>query len=496
MHRCWISLLPPLSVALLGCELAAGLGDFVDAQPGGGTGGTAGAGAIGGGGTGGQGGGGSGYEPAALASFACGSDADELVGGVDTDTTGDIFLAGVHPGEITIHETHPNASGSNPFVASFDGNLATRWSKSFETSGEPKVWGLVTAGSGRTLIGGHLGTPINFGGSNLSPAGIDAFAARFSDLGEHEYSQVWGSAHTQQVFGVGLRPDGFVLAGAFADWIDFGDGVHNATDTDGYVVKFDNGGLVDWFVQLGGGNVQEVRAIAVPDNHDRLFVTGIFKGQIDVATPTGNAAIGHGGGDVWDAFVLALDLATGGLGPHQAWHDPQAGIVPRGIDLDAPTDSVVVAGSFVGTLDVGLGDPHVGLGQNDAFVVRFDLDLVPTWSVHYGAPNGQVAFDAAIDTVGNVVVVGHSDDAVDFGAGPRVADGKDAFMVKLSPTGDHLWSGLFGGQYDDEAVAVAIDSSDNIVVAGRFAETIDLGNGLLTSNGGRDLFLAKFPPGP
>ena len=39
-----------------------------------------------------------------------------------------------------------------------------------------------------------------------------------------------------------------------------------------------------------------------------------------------------------------------------------------------------------------------------------------------------------------------------------------------------------------------MDGSDNVAVSGRLQDTVDFGNGPLTSAGGFDIFVANFPP--
>jgi len=59
-------------------------------------------------------------------------------------------------------------------------------------------------------------------------------------------------------------------------------------------------------------------------------------------------------------------------------------------------------------------------------------------------------------------------------------------------SGDGIWARRLGGDGMDVGAAVAVDSSDNIFVAGNFTESMDLGDGApLTSEGLEDVFLVK-----
>ncbi len=68
------------------------------------------------------------------------------------------------------------------------------------------------------------------------------------------------------------------------------------------------------------------------------------------------------------------------------------------------------------------------------------------------------------------MLVGRFGGTLDFGPGaPPLNAGNDAFVAKLSPTGQHLWSRALGGSVaPSAATAVAIDADDRIVVVGVF----------------------------
>ena len=71
----------------------------------------------------------------------------------------------------------------------------------------------------------------------------------------------------------------------------------------------------------------------------------------------------------------------------------------------------------------------------------------------------------------------------------------DVFFTKLNAAGEHLYSKRYGDQYDQQALAGAIDSQGDVVIAGQFQGTLDFGAGdPLDSPGEFDIFLAKFTP--
>jgi hypothetical protein len=115
------------------------------------------------------------------------------------------------------------------------------------------------------------------------------------------------------------------------------------------------------------------------------------------------------------------------------------------------------------------------------------------WAKSFGSLGGDAAMGVAVDSADNVVLAGYFSQTVDFGGGPLVSGGSlDAFMAKYSPTGAYVWAKRIGGLGADYAYSVAIDSTNNVVVAGAFTAAADFGGGLLTNAGQADIFVAKY----
>ena len=105
----------------------------------------------------------------------------------------------------------------------------------------------------------------------------------------------------------------------------------------------------------------------------------------------------------------------------------------------------------------------------------------------------------ATDNSGNVYVAGSfASTTIAFGAISLTNAGastSDLFIVKYDPNGNVIWAKSAGGSYGDQATAIAIDSNNNVCVAGSFeSASLTFGSISLTNNtvGASDIFLAKF----
>lgn len=115
-----------------------------------------------------------------------------------------------------------------------------------------------------------------------------------------------------------------------------------------------------------------------------------------------------------------------------------------------------------------------------------------TWAVGAGGKDYDEALAVALDSAGNVLVAGFFKDKADIGGVTLTASGgRDGFLAKLDPSGTVLWAIQLGGSKDDRVNAVAVDSAGNAYVAGQFTGTATFGSVTLTMAGGYDAFVAK-----
>jgi hypothetical protein len=158
------------------------------------------------------------------------------------------------------------------------------------------------------------------------------------------------------------------------------------------------------------------------------------------------------------------------------------------------------------------GGSPIGL-NSDAFAMKLDRNGQRLWATYIGGGEDEKAQGIAVDRSGNVVVTGFTS-STDFPIQGNpfqktlrdvsADSGGDAFLMKIDAEGNLLWSTFFGGQSRDGANAVAIDSSDDIVIVGgtSSADFPVSSDAFQPKSGGPppgrttygDMFVAKFGP--
>ena len=126
------------------------------------------------------------------------------------------------------------------------------------------------------------------------------------------------------------------------------------------------------------------------------------------------------------------------------------------------------------------------------------IDPVLTYSTYLGGSGGDVGYGIAIDSSNDTYVTGTTS-SLNFptttGGQATLGGGIDVFVAKLNPAGTALLYSIFlGGGSLDKATGIALDSSNNVYLAGYTSSTdfpTTSGAFQVANNGDTDAFLAK-----
>ena len=141
-----------------------------------------------------------------------------------------------------------------------------------------------------------------------------------------------------------------------------------------------------------------------------------------------------------------------------------------------------------------------GTGGLDIFVAKLDANNgKPVWAQRIGAAgtSQDLPHDIAVDSSGNVLVMGLFEGTVSFGSTSAFdltsAGNEDIFVAKLNSSGTFLWSVKVGGSNrDGNSGGIGTDSSGNVYITGDFESyNAKFGSFTLSTSGSTDIFLAK-----
>jgi len=230
------------------------------------------------------------------------------------------------------------------------------------------------------------------------------------------------------------------------------------------------------WVKQGGGEFEDGgRDIYVDDQF--VYVTGGFVNQ---AVFEGETLVSDGARDM---FLLKYNL-DGSL----QW------AVRGGSVTDDAGNSVTVdnAGNIYLT-----GDDHTvpHYGFTDLFIAKYDGDGICQWAKSAG---GSIYdYGGFIETVdGHLFVSGAFNDVAQFDTATVTSvDFVDIFIAHYLTDGSLVEVISAGGTNNENIGCMTVDSDLNVYVGGWYMLDITIGDNSFSSNGGMDIFIAKFEPG-
>jgi hypothetical protein len=411
----------------------------------------------------------------------------QYAGVIATDASGSVIIAGNFRGTVDFGGGALASAGDyDIYVAKLGSSGAHIWSKRFGDASQQVAQGIAVDAAGNVFVAGYFEGTIDFGGGALTSAGLrDVYIAKFASDGSYIWSKRFGDASYQAANALALDSYGnVVITGVFMGTVDFGGGaLTGAGGWDIFMAKFDSNGTHLWSKRFGDGSHQYAPAVAI-DASSNVIVAGYFQGAVDF----GGGALTSAGGE--DIYVAKFDSGGAHLWSKRIG-DANDAQEAWAVAVDA-SGNVIVTGYFMGNIDFG-GGALASAGGADIFIAKLDSDGAHLWSKRFGDGSNQYCWDVAVDSSGNLVLVGSFYGAVDFGGGGFGSVGSnDVFIAKLESDGDHLVSRRFGDAYHQEGRAVAVNASDNTFIAGYFEGTVDFGGGALTSAGQEDIYIAKF----
>ena len=153
--------------------------------------------------------------------------------------------------------------------------------------------------------------------------------------------------------------------------------------------------------------------------------------------------------------------------------------------------NVYTTGTFRGTgdFDPGSGTSNLtSAGYSDAFVSKVDSSGNFIWAKQMGGTDNDYGSPIAIDTTnatGGIYLGGTFSGIADFDPGTGTynltsAGYSDAFVVKLSTSGNFIWAKQMGGTsgaYYVSGGSIVLDASGNVYTTGQFGGTVDFDPG-------------------
>lgn len=249
-------------------------------------------------------------------------------------------------------------------------------------------------------------------------------------------------------------------------------------------------GAIAWARHVGTTGDDACSAIAIDDAGANVFISGTYSnGALDLGTGAFPAAAANQA----RIYVAKLNASTGATIVASAYGQ-NGRQIPASLATDA-SGNVVLGGSFLTTITFATGMSITAASSaSDAFVVKFDANLVPQWAKAWnggtGSEGAQTIRSVATDSTGNVFAAGLFANAISLGAAGALipsAGGTDAFTAKLDAAGNVVCSATYGDTASQSADSITIArfatgaAQNTSMLAGAVAGNITLGPTVLST---------------
>jgi hypothetical protein len=333
-------------------------------------------------------------------------------------------------------------------------------------------WGTYYGGTGD-----EAGFDANFNlAGDLVVVGVMS-SAGFATPGAHD-----GSVSAEDGFITQLDPSGAVnwhtyYGGTGTDRFrsvdhDSNDNVHAVGDTtsttgisnnggtlsgtsDAMVVKFNASGSRLWGRYFGGTGTETGEGVCVGSDGTVYSVGATTSSGIATANDTTYGGIRDGYLAKWSSSgTLSWVTYIGGS---------SGATTATGCAVDANGDVVVVGytEANAGIATAGSQDTLYS-GSGDAFVIKYDSNLIPLWGRYFGGTSLDRAEAVDVDEDGDVYVTGHTQSSSTIATNwdTTLGGGHDAFVARFfSLNGNLLWGRYYGDSGTDELDDVEVVES-------------------------------------
>jgi uncharacterized delta-60 repeat protein len=370
-----------------------------------------------------------------------------------------------------------------PALATGEVELVELWHKAYDSGYDDWASDVAVDSEDNVIVTGYTTNETGY---------TDYYTVKYDKDGNEIWSKSYDGGYNDTAHGVAVDSEDNIIVTGFS---------HNATGNEKdnyYTIKYDKDGNEIWNKSYADGETDQAAAVAV-DSKDNIIVTGCSRQSMTSAYCT--IKYNQNGTEIWnetysyfpitEAFGVAADsednvIVTGQSGyPYGYWHTikyngtdgSQIWLVTYGGGGDNEGHRVALdsEGNIIVT---GTSQPYFTVANFWGYhTIEYDHNGKEIWSRTYENDYANWPTGVAVDSADNVIVTGYSSDG---------STDSNYYTIIYDKDGNEIGHATYDNGYDDEAMGVAVDSEDNIIVTGYSTN----------ENGNKDYYTIKYEAVP
>ncbi len=305
------------------------------------------------------------------------------------------------------------------------------WERSFGGSSDDNGYSVKQTNDGNFIVTGN--TYSNNGYVSNNNGGADGWIIKLDVGGTIIWEHTIGGSSNDDIYFVEETIDGgYIVCGMSKS--NNGDLLNNNGLSDSWVVKLNSNGQIIWSKNYGGS--ANDYALSVVETQDGDYVFAGFTESVN-----GDVSENNGLADFWIVKInsfgnIVWEKSYGGSNNEYAYSIKQTN-----------EGGYIVAGMS----QSNNGDVSGNYGSFDSWIVKLNSNGELVWEQNFGGSNGDWAYSIEQTSDNGYIFSGYTGSDDGDVAGDVVSNNgnQNAWVVKLSQSGELIWEHSFGGSYTD-----------------------------------------------
>lgn len=409
----------------------------------------------------------------------------DYINGIETDSEGNIYLAGAYNGELHAgNKSYESQGKQDLFVAKYTEKGKLKWIWNAGGKFSDKITGLYISDNDEVFVSGLVTGELKVNKKKLNGKGKKLILAKLDSKGKVQWLKNFPIKSLASMYKIYQNTEGFFVAGTFRKELKIEDQIvlSNGKE-DLFVAHFTLDGKLKKLVSYGGKGKEQITDLS-GDKSNNIYLSvshdaGFNLGESKVETEKNKTA----------SCIIAInsDFEVKWVKSFNNNHFVQlTGLV------STAHKEFYVSGNFINNLqyqDYEL----ISNGAIDFFAAKLDSIGNPIWMKSFGTPYTDYANNIELNPAGGIMLNGTFSDTLLLDTITLFPNGKStAFVSQINKSGKVVWAKSIGGLGNTVGSFSTIDKQGSIFLSGAFSGKLNGESFNKSSHGEEDIFIAKY----